>query len=282
MADRNTPSSGGDRMRNVGRSILGANTQAVVFYIALFLLWEYASGTIIREFLLPAPSTVFEAMVDQWDDLLANSWVTLKEILLGFGIGSGTGFLMGVGIFYSAFLRRVLYPGALFTQTVPKIALAPLFIVWFGVGQQPIIAITALICLFPVLINTVAGLESVDPRLLELMHSVSASGRQKFWMIHLPSGLPSIMAGLEVASTLAVVGALVGEFVGANAGLGYQILIANSRLRTDQLFAALFAVVVIGLVFFFTIKGIEMLLVRRRRGGGAPETEQVDLTTGTA
>ncbi|MCB1246802.1 MAG: ABC transporter permease, partial [Acidimicrobiia bacterium] len=225
-------------LRRFGRSLIGTNAQAIAFYVGLFVFWEYASGTLIREYLLPAPSTIVEAMVDQWDPLVSNSWVTLQEILIGFAIGSGAGFLMGVGIFYSGFLRRVLYPGALFTQTVPKIALAPLFIVWFGVGQQPIIAITALICLFPVLINTVAGLESVDPRLLELMHSVSASGWQKFRMIHLPSGLPSIMAGLEVASTLAVVGALVGEFVGANAGLGYQILIANSRLRTDLLFAA--------------------------------------------
>ncbi|MGD2101678.1 MAG: ABC transporter permease [Acidimicrobiia bacterium] len=273
------PNPAGDWLRRVGRWLIGPNAQAVAFYVGLFILWEWASGNVIREFLLPAPSTVYEAIVDQWDDLLANSWVTLQEILIGFGIGSGIGFLMGVGIFYSAFLRRVLYPGALFTQTVPKIALAPLFIVWFGVGQQPIIAITALICLFPVLINTVAGLENVDPRLLELMHSVSASGWQKFWMIHLPAGLPSIMAGLEVASTLAVVGALVGEFVGANAGLGYQILIANSRLRTDQLFAALTAVVVIGLVFFFTIKLIERLLIRRSADS---EQEQVDLTSGTA
>lgn len=279
MSTNSVSSVAGVRLRQIGRSLTGANAQAIAFYIGAVIIWEYASGSLIREFLLPAPSTIYRAAVDQWSDLVANSWVTLKEILIGFGIGSGIGFVMGVGIFYSAFLRRVLYPGALFTQTVPKIALAPLFIVWFGVGQQPIIAITALICLFPVLINTVAGLESVDPRLLELMHSVSASGRQKFWMIHLPSGLPSIMAGLEVASTLAVVGALVGEFVAANAGLGYQILIANSRLRTDQLFAALFAVVAIGLVFFFTIKGIERLLVRR---SGQADVEKVDLTTGTA
>jgi NitT/TauT family transport system permease protein len=273
------PNPAGDWLKRAGRTLIGPNAQAIAFYIGLFILWEWASGNVIREFLLPAPSTIYEAIVDQWDDLLTNSWATLQEILIGFGIGSGVGFLMGVGIFYSGFLRRVLYPGALFTQTVPKIALAPLFIVWFGVGQQPIIAITALICLFPVLINTVAGLENVDPRLLELMHSVSASGWQKFWMIHLPAGLPSIMAGLEVASTLAVVGALVGEFVGANAGLGYQILIANSRLRTDQLFAALFAVVAIGLVFFFTIKLIERLLIRRSNDS---EGERVDLASGTA
>jgi NitT/TauT family transport system permease protein len=280
MSTKAIPDAGGGRLRRGGRSLTGPNAQALAFYVALFFLWEWASGNVIREFLLPAPSTIFEAMVADWDDLVANAWVTLKEILLGFGIGSGIGFLMGVGIFYSAFMRRVLYPGALLTQTVPKIALAPLFIVWFGVGQQPIIAITALICLFPVLINTVAGLENVDVQLLELMHSVSASGWQKFWMIHLPSGLPSIMAGLEVASTLAVVGALVGEFVGANAGLGYQILIANSRLRTDLLFAALVAVVVIGLVFFFSIKLVERLLIRRHPGRDTGET--VDLSTSTA
>ena len=270
-------------LRRLRRFLFGPTMQAVLFYLGVLALWEYVSrAEIIRPFLLPAPTTVVETIGEVWSDLVSNSWVTLQSILAGFFLGAGIGFVMGVGIFYSRFLRRILYPAALLTQTVPKIALAPLFIVWFGVGSRPIVAITALICLFPVLINTVVGLGSVDPRLLELMHSVSASGWQRFRMIHLPAGLPSIVAGLEVASTLAVVGALVGEFVGAEAGLGYQILIANSRLRTDELFAALVAVVVIGIAFFFSIKALERLVLRHRAQSGFHEDTVVDVGTGTA
>lgn len=255
--------------------IIGPNLQAAAFYVALIVAWELVSRAgLVREFVLPAPSTILRALVDVRRDLANNTVVTVREILVGFVVGSGIGFLLGVGIFYSSFLRRIIYPGALFMQTVPKIALAPLFIVWFGIGEAPIVAITALICLFPVLINTVVGLEAVDQKLLEMMHSVSASGLQKFRMIYLPSALPNVMAGLEVASTLAVVGALVGEFIGAQSGLGYQIMVANSRLRTDELFAALMAVAAVGIIFFFLVKGIEGLLLRDRPS--AKKQEAVD------
>lgn len=248
-------------------SRMTSNLQAVLFYIAIIVVWELISRAgIVRPFVLPAPTTIVDAIVAEWEDLVAHSLVTLREILLGFILGSGLGFLLALGIFYSPFLRRIIYPGVLFMQTVPKVALAPLFIVWFGVGETSIVAITALICLFPVLINTIVGFESTDKNLLEMMHSVSASGWQKFRMVYVPSGMPAIMAGLGVASTLAVVGALVGEFVGARAGLGYAILMANSRLRTDIVFATLFAVAFIGMLCFFAIKSLEWLVLGRRSG----------------
>lgn len=257
--------------RRFTRTVPG-NAKALAFYAAVLLLWEVASRAgLVKEYLLPGPSQIVAAMVDGWSDLMANSVTTLYEIIVGFGIGSAIGFILGVGIVYSRFLEQVIYPLVLMTQAVPKLAIAPLFIVWFGVGLAPTVAITALICLFPVLINTVVGLRSVDPRLLQLMHSVSASGWQVFWMIRLPTALPSIFAGLEIAVTLAVVGAIVGEWVGADSGLGYQILIANSQLQTANMFGALVAITLISAGLFACLRLVERFVLPRR-AHGSPTT----------
>ena len=244
---------------------LRGNTPALLFYTALIVAWEVASQAgAIRAFILPGPSMIWHSMVANWETLLSNGIVTAREILLGFLLGSAIGFALALGIFYSKVLRKIIYPGAVFLQTVPKVALAPLFIIWFGVGETSIVAITALICLFPVLVNTVVGFEGVDVNLLEMMHSVSANGWQKFRMIYVPASLPSIVAGLEVGMSLAVVGAIVGEFVGARAGLGYQILMANSRIATDEVFAAIIIISAVGMVFYFGVRMLGRAMVGTR------------------
>ena len=243
----------------------GANWQAILFYVGLIAIWQFVSWMgWVRPFILPGPVAIVQAAVDGWRDLLLNAIVTIRETFIGFVIGSLLGFVLAAGIFYSRFIRRIVYPFAVFMQTVPKLALAPVFIVWFGTGETSIVAITSLICLFPVLVNTVVGFETVDRNLLEMMHSVSANEWQKFTMIYLPASLPQIVAGLELGSSLAVVGALVGEFVGSRAGLGFQILLANSQIATDEVFAALIVVSLVGMGFFFGVKALGRLLLRGR------------------
>lgn len=238
---------------------------AILFYGALLVVWELASQLgWVRSFILPGPSLIIQSMVQNADSLWANTLVTAREILIGFILGSLIGFALALGIFYSKPLRLIIYPGVVFLQTVPKVALAPLFLIWFGVGESSIVAITALICLFPVLVNTVVGFEGVDVNLLELMHSVSANGWQKFRMIYLPSSLPEIFAGLEVGMSLAVVGAIVGEFIGARAGLGYQILMANSRIDTAEVFAAIVFISAVGMLFYFGVRLLGRLMVGTR------------------
>lgn len=240
---------------------------AIAFFVGILIIWEFAYRLgFVRAFILPGPSLIGQAVERNIDSLIANAIVTGREILTGFIVGSSIGFILAMGIFYSKILRRIIYPLAVFMQTVPKVALAPLFIIWFGVGETSIVAITALICLFPVLVNTVVGFESVDINLLELMHSVSANGWQKFRMIYLPSSLPQIFAGLQVGMSLAVVGAIVGEFVGARAGLGYQILMANSRIATDEVFAAILFISILGMLMFFGVRVLGKVLVRGRIG----------------
>ncbi|GAA5147557.1 ABC transporter permease [Microbacterium pseudoresistens] len=238
---------------------------AIIFYGALLVLWELASQFgWVRSFILPGPSLIAQSIALNWDSLWSNTLVTAREILIGFLVGSLLGFILALGIFYSKPLRTIIYPGVVFLQTVPKVALAPLFLIWFGVGESSIVAITALICLFPILVNTVVGFEGVDVNLLELMHSVSANGWQKFRMIYLPASLPEIFAGLEVGMSLAVVGAIVGEFIGARAGLGYQILMANSRIDTAEVFAAIVFISAVGMLFYFGVRLLGRLLVGTR------------------
>ena len=231
---------------------------AAAFYLALLGLWELICQVgWVAPYILPAPSAIAQAIVASWDTLLHHTWITLLETVIGFLLGSGIGLVVGIAIAYSRLVERIIYPAIVVTQTVPKLALAPLFIIWFGVGLTPKVAVTALICLFPVLINTVTGIKSVDPRLRQLFASVSASRWQIFRMVELPTSLPNIFGGLQVGITLAVVGALVGEWVGSSEGLGYQILQANSQLRTADTFAGLVLVTLMGIVLFVIIRAIE-------------------------
>jgi NitT/TauT family transport system permease protein len=223
----------------------------IVSAIVLLALWEAAAqARLVPSFLLPAPSAIVGAGIQFRDLLLADTGVTTYEILLGFAAGSIVGLVLAIGIVFSRIIEQIVYPPAIVTQVVPKLAIAPLFIVWFGVGVTPKVVITLLICLFPVLVNAVAGMRAVDPRMLDLMHSVNASRWQVFTKVEFPNAGPYIFAGLKVGITLAVVGAIVGEWLGSNIGLGYRILSANSALRTDLLFAALLALSVVGILLY--------------------------------
>jgi len=238
---------------------------ALGFFVVLVAAWEFVSrAELVATFVLPAPSKIAATMNENIGVLLEAAWVTLLEVVGGFVAGSLAGFVMGAGIFYSKTLRRVIYPIALVTQTIPKIALAPLFIVWFGLGYQPIFLIAALICLFPVLVNTVLGLDTVSPELIEVVDSVSATRWQRFTVLRFPGALPNIVGGLEVAIALATVGALVGEFVASSGGLGFVIVLATSQLQTEVLFAAIVMVSLLGLVLFGAVKLIGALLLGRR------------------
>ncbi|MDR1798687.1 MAG: ABC transporter permease [Bifidobacteriaceae bacterium] len=252
-------------LTRIGQAVLSA-LPATLFYVGLLVVWDIASRAgKVERYILPGPSMIGRSIKKNWDLLLHNSWVTGRALVLGFLLGSLIGFVCALGIYYSKILRKILYPAAVFLQTVPKVALAPVFIIWFGTGQKSIIAITALICLFPVLVNTLVGFEGVDQNLLEMMHSVSASSPQRFYYILVPYALPSIVAGLEVGSSLAAVGAIVGEFIAAREGLGFEIQMASSRIATEEVFAVLLAVSILGMAFYYFVRLIGRLLLGNRQ-----------------
>jgi len=181
----------------------------------------------------------------------------LFEIALGFLVGGICGVLLAVFVTHSRVAERVIMPLALLLQTTPKLAIAPLFLIWFGYGLMPKVIMTILMCVFPVLINTAAGLRSVDGRIIEYLNILKATRWQILTKVRFPTALPQLFVGLKISMTLAVIGAIVGEWVGASAGLGHLILAANSQLDTVLVFAAVTAITLLGTAMYFIVYLIE-------------------------
>lgn len=230
--------------------------------VALAVIWEVAVGLgDVPEYILPAPSVIVEEIVDQARVIFNHSLVTLGEVILGFLLSVVVAIPLGVAIHYSPFLARVFYPLLVASQTVPKIAIAPLLVIWFGFGLAPKVLIAFLIAFFPIVIDTVVGLRRTEEEMVYLVRSMGANRLQIFLKLSLPNALPSIFGGLKVAITLAVVGAVVGEFLAADSGLGYMLVVANGYLDTALVFAGIIALSVIGIVLFFIVELLERLIV---------------------
>jgi NitT/TauT family transport system permease protein len=240
---------------------------AVVLALAgLLLAWEVAVDLAgIPSFLLPAPSDIWVSIVKNWGSLLAHSWVTLLETLAGFGLSLGIGIPLAVLIVYSRIFDRVLYPILVASQAVPKVALAPILLVGLGYGVMPKVIVAFLIAFFPVVVNTVTGLASVDRDTLNLMHSMGASKMDVFLKVRFPQAVPSMIAGFKVAIALAVVGAVVGEFVGSRSGLGYLMLLATGNFDTPLVFACVVFLTLMGIILFYTVGLLEVVLGRFNR-----------------
>jgi NitT/TauT family transport system permease protein len=237
---------------------------AVLVGILLVCVWEALSrGLSIPEIILPAPTRILEFLVVNWSLLLRETVSTVYAVVVGFLIGGVTGFLLALGIAYLGWFRRIVYPFLVTSQVVPKVALAPLFIIWFGYGEMPKIVITALICFFPVVINSAKGFGSVEQELIQYMKSLGASSWKIFWKISLPWCLPYLFSALKISSTLAVIGANVGEFVGSTSGLGHQIVQAAEFGRSGLVFAAITMVCVVGILFYLVIVAAEKMVLGR-------------------
>ena len=231
--------------------------------LALFVAWEaIARLGAISPFLLPAPSEVLITTVTQFPLLAHMSVVTAAEFLLGFALGVLIGLPLGALIVYAKPVELAFYPLLVAFQTIPKAAVAPIFIVWLGTGITSKVLIAFAISFFPIVIDTVVGLRSAQPETIYLARSMGANALQVFWYVRFPNALPAIFGGLKVASTLAVVGAIVGEFVSADKGLGYLVLVANGELNTRLVFACVLMLTVLGIAFFFMIEVLERFVVR--------------------
>ncbi len=230
--------------------------------LALLLLWEAAIRLLaIPTFVLPAPSAIAASLVSDQAALAWAAWVTAGEVLLGFALSGLVGAALALSIARFDRFGRALYPLIVLFQTVPKVALAPLFILWFGYGLAPKVVLIVVIAFFPVGLDMLAGLRAVDPNLVALMRSVGSGRSEILWRVQVPTALPYLMSGLKIAVTLSVIGAIVGEFSGASAGLGYVIQFASTQLETPLVFAALVEVSVLGVVFYYLVELAERLLV---------------------
>jgi NitT/TauT family transport system permease protein len=234
----------------------------VVLLLALLAAWWVVTAAeLVESYLVPSPGATLSAMTDNAGYLWDNTLVTVYETLAGFVLAAVIGIGAAVVMVYSRTVERSLYPLLLFAQVIPKIAVAPLFVVWLGFGPSPKILVAVLMAFFPVVISAVAGLRSVDPEMLELVSTMGSTPMQTFRKIRFPAALPHIFSGLKVAVTLAVTGAVVGEFVGSNEGLGYVILQANGNVDTPMLFAGLIIMSVLGVMLFAVTEVAERLLL---------------------
>ncbi|GAA1278675.1 MULTISPECIES: ABC transporter permease [Streptomyces] len=257
VADRQAPG-----LRRRAADVAERSWRPVALLVVCFVAWwVIAAAELVEPYLVPSPGRTLDVILDKPDYLWQHTWVTTYETLLGFVIAVGVGIFSAVIMVYSSTVEKTLYPILLFAQVVPKIAIAPLFVVWLGFGIAPKILIAVLIAFFPVVISMVTGLKAVDPEMLQLSATMGASPWQTFRKIRFPASLPHLFSGLKVAVTLAVTGAVVGEFVGANEGLGYVILQANGNLDTPMLFAGLLVMSLIGVVLFVLVEIAEKLLL---------------------
>ncbi len=227
--------------------------------IASLLVWEGAVRVLhVPIFVLPPPSRIVAALVRGFSSgiYVHHFWITLGETLLGFALGSTVAFVLGTAVAASVTAEYFLYPYIIMFQSMPKVALAPLIIVWFGLGLTSKVVSAALVAFFPLLVNTVAGLRSADGDRVDLMRSLGATKMQIFRMLRLPSALPFVFAGLEVAMVFSLIGAIVAEFVGANDGLGVLIQSGNYTMDVAGEFAILFILAAMGLMLNWLIVSI--------------------------
>jgi NitT/TauT family transport system permease protein len=231
--------------------------------ILVFLaVWEAGVRILkVPPYLMPPPSAVFFVFVNEFQKLLYHGWVTTYEMLAGYALAVAVAVPLAIAITSSERFDRFITPQMLFFQVVPKVAIAPLFLVWFGVGATPKILVAFLISFFPIVIDAAVGLRSMSAEMRDLARSMGASRWQVFAQFRLPTSLPYLFSGLKVAATLAVAGAVVGEFVGADKGLGYLLLVTNSNMETALMFATIVALTIIGLVFFYAVEFLEKLLI---------------------
>lgn len=220
--------------------------------------WELLADALrIEPFLVPAPSEVAEALWDDRDLLAEDGWVTLQEVLAGFAISLVAGVGLAVGMHLSPFARRSLYPLVVASQTIPIIVLAPILVVWFGFGIWPKLLIIALICFFPIAVNTLDGLRSVDPEQIKVMRTLDADRWAILRRLELPSALPYLFSGAKIAVAVAVIGAVFGEWSGADSGLGHLMRTSTAQLLTARTFAAMAVLSAFAIGLFALISLVE-------------------------
>lgn len=230
---------------------LRRHAPSLLLFAALLVIWQLVPPMFnVREYLLPGPAAVLSSALSPSIPWHTHMWVTTIEILGGFALAGAAGVALGVAIAWSPTVARALVPFLVFVNTLPKVAVAPLFLLWLGYGIVPNVLIAALIGFFPVVINTAVGLTQVDEELLDLGRAFGAPTWKVFLKIRLPNALPYVLSALKITATAAVVGAIVGEFVASQAGLGMVIVNAQTNLNTPVAFAALLWISIIGLALY--------------------------------
>jgi NitT/TauT family transport system permease protein len=223
----------------------------IISVIATLAAWEVLTWVFrIPGFILPAPSAVFVEAATRYPLYLYHSWITFYEMVVGFLLAAVVGVLLAVIIVYSRMIRNMIYPQIVVLQIVPKVAIAPLLLIWAGYGTTSKVLLALLVSFFPIVVNMVTGLVAIEEELLDLCRILHSGRWREFSKVRLPNALPYLFSSLKVASTLSVIGAVIGEFVGGSEGLGHLIIIANTELRTSMSFVSLFSLSILGFLLY--------------------------------
>jgi NitT/TauT family transport system permease protein len=234
----------------------------VMLIIAVGLAWDLSVRLFhLPPYLLPAPLDVLARIVHDFPVFLRNGWATLQVILIGFGFSIVLGTAIALVVVLNGFAERVLMPLIVGTQTVPMIAIAPLFVVWLGFGMTPKVLVTFLISFFPVVIATVAGLRAVEPDMIDLVRSMGGGGLLVLRKVRIPAALPQMFSGFKIAITSAVIGAIVAEFVGSDNGLGYLLVTSTATMDGALIWSALLILIALGVVLFAATAQVERWVI---------------------
>lgn len=252
------------------------NGLAILAVILLIVVWQIAVDAFkIKKYVLPSPKLVFGSLFGP--KAYQNNWwkhigTTMAEILGSFGLTISIGILIAILVSWSKWLNRLILPVIVLFNSIPKIALAPLFLLWFGYGIWPNIWISCMVAFFPVVINTVTGLASIDEDLLDLVNYLGATKAQLFIKIRIPNSLPYVLSAIKMSVTMCIVGSIVGEFVASKAGIGYLLRDAQARIDMPTMFACLFVLAFMGMIFFATMSLLERALMPWKTHGREDES----------
>lgn len=265
-APKQMPGRASTRMASLGSVMRRAPWLAPTLTLALILVvWEIAVAlSDVPAFLLPAPSAVGASLIDNWALLMGHAGVTIVETLIGFALSAVVGIALAVIIVMWPLVGAAIFPIVVASQVIPKVAIAPLMVVWIGTGLTTSALIAFVMAFFPVVVNATLGMKSVQDASVDLMRSMGSTRWQVFRYLRFPSALPHIMTGLQLAIAFAIVGAIVGEFVGSDSGLGYLLIVTQGNLRTDLLFADLVVLTAIGLLLYYGVELVGKLMLRNR------------------
>lgn len=244
----------------------------VLAFVIFFGLWECIGiFGLLQDSILPRPSTVFFMLVKHRELLWHHTLVTLSEAFIGFGLACVVAFILGMLMDYLTPLKNALHPFLVISQTIPIITVAPLFIIWFGYGWMPKVMVVVMVCFFPILINFLHGMDHVDQDMITLLKLMKAKKQDQFWLVKLPHALPFIFSGLKISASYAIMGAVIGEWLGAKEGLGEYMRRSMKAFAVEQTFASIVIISVISLVWIWLIHMIEMAVMPWRKNENTEE-----------
>jgi len=244
------------------RRSLGQNWKIAAALLGILVVWEiFVRGAGIKPYILPAPSIVLASLWQKLPTVLAAASFTVQPMLIGFAVAVVVGILLALVVAFSPTLQDIIYPLIVFLQIVPKIAVAPLFIIWFGYGLMPKVLLVFLLSFFPIVVSAVTAFRSVDSDIMDLAKSTGAGAWRIFWKVQVPHALPTLFTGIKVAAALSSTAAVVAEFVASDRGLGYLLLEYNGTLNTSMAFAVIIVLSAMGLVLYGVVELIERLLI---------------------